>query len=119
MHKDTIVRRGVVPEAEMGDGLFRQEVSDSTEPLNIHGQLGLFMPCIPNIPSMWPQQSYLLVNVPHVFHYGHLDQERRLKLNREFWFEHWKKRSGTDPVAPIIKEQIEPFYTVEHGLPLN
>lgn len=105
MHKDTVVRRGVIPEAELGNGLFSTERSDSTEPILANGQLARFVPLKNGVPIM-------------VFHYGHLDAERRAKLNREFWREHWKARSGEEPKMALEASEVENEVAVEHGLEL-
>lgn len=105
MHKDTVVRRGVIPEAELGNGLFSTERSDSTEPILANGQLARFVSLKSGVPIM-------------VFHYGHLDAERRAKLNREFWREHWKNRSGEEPKMALEASDVENEVAVEHGLEL-
>lgn len=105
LHKDTVVRRGVIPEAELGNGLFSTDKSDSTEPILANGHLARFVPLKSKIPIM-------------VFHYGHLDAERRAKLNREFWREHWKNRSGEEPKMALEASEVENEVAVEHGLEL-
>lgn len=103
MHKDTVVRRGVIPSAEYGNGLFDTSKSDSTEPLRGDGTLGYFTP----------------VGGLYVLHYGHLDAERRARLNREFWREHWKNRDGKEPDMALDAEQIKDVPMVRHNLPLE
>lgn len=96
LHKDTVVRRGVIPQAELGNGLFRTDMSDCTEPLDKNGQLARF------------GQLYGYGPV-YVFHYGHIDQARRAKLNREFWREHWMNRDNKEPnmtLEPIDTTQV-------------
>jgi hypothetical protein len=105
MHKDTVVRRGVIPQAELGNGLFSTESSDSTEPLLANGQLARFVPLKNNVPVM-------------VFHYGHLDAERRAKLNREFWKGHWQARDGKEPNMVLDASELSAEEAVEHGLEL-
>lgn len=103
IHKDTIVSRGVIPSAEYGNGLFDTSKSDSTEPLRADGQLGSFM----SADSLY------------VLHYGHLDAERRARLNRDFWREHWKNRDGKEPNMALEAEQIRDVAAVRHNLPLT
>jgi len=106
MHKDTVVQRGVIPEAELGNGLFKTERSDSTEPLLANGQLARFVPAKNGIPL-------------YVLHYGFLDAERRAKINREFWREHWKARSGEEPKMVLEANELDNVSVVEHGLSLD
>lgn len=118
LHKDTVAKRGVMPEAEMGNGLFRTDMSDSTEPLNANGTLARFVPIMHDQQHRWPSVSSCLNNYPYVFHYGHLDKERRARLNREFWREHWKARSGWEPVMPLKAEEVEKVPLVRHQIAL-
>lgn len=105
LHKDTVVRRGVLPSAELENGLFDTSKSDSTEPLLANGQLANFAP-------LARSQLYVL-------HWGHLNAERRAKLNREFWREHWKNRSGQEPNMALTAEEVNNVAVIEHGLPLE
>jgi len=105
MHKDTVVKRGVIPEAELGNGLLSVEKSDTTEPLLANGQLARFVSLKHGVPI-------------YVFHFGFLDAERRAKINREFWFQHWKARSGEDPKMVLEASELDNVKVVEHGLEL-
>lgn len=105
LHKDTVVRRGVIPEAEKENGLFDTSRSDSTEPLVTSGRLAQFVPLKAGVPI-------------YVFHYGHLDQVRRAKLNREFWREHWLNRSGEEPKMALEANTQDDVPVIEHGLEL-
>jgi len=115
IHKDTVVKRGVIPQAELGNGLFSTEKSDSTEPILANGQLARFAPVE---VSLNPQDSYHLSWVPHVFHLGHLDSTRRVKLNKEFWFQHWKNRSGENPKMVMDEGELSDVATIPHNLRL-
>src|SRR5690606_37289866 len=44
LHKDTITNRGIIPAAKKSDGKIYIEFSDTTEPLNKDGDLGIFYP---------------------------------------------------------------------------
>lgn len=105
IHKNTVVKRGVLPQAELENGLFRTDMSDSTEPLLENGQLAQFG----QVYSYGPC---------YVLHYGHLDQQRRAKLNREFWREHWKNRDGKEPNMTLDPVNLEKVQLIEHGLDL-
>ncbi len=120
LHKNTVVKRGVIPEAEMGyNNLFRTDMSDSSEPLTGDGRLANFFPLVRDGMHLWPLSTTYLSAYPHVFHTGHLDAERRAKLNREFWREHWIKRSNWEPNMEYNAEKIRSFKLVKHQLPLE
>ena len=119
MHKNTVVKRGVIPEAEMGyGGLFRTDMSDSTEPIDRYGHLARFGSVVANPMHLWPQVTDYLNQYPYVLHFGHLDAERRAKLNREFWREHWLNRSGQEPTMEYQAERIREFKLIEHKVAL-
>lgn len=105
LHKDTVVKRGVIPDAERANGLFDTSRSDSTEPLLANGQLARFVPIGSHLPI-------------YVFHYGHLDAERRARLNREFWLQHWRNRSGEEPSMALEADQLASEEVMPHGLKL-
>jgi hypothetical protein len=117
MHKDTIKSRGVIPQAELGNGLFRTDQSDSTEPLNSYGQLGSF-PSIVDDFELLPENTYTLKKYPYVVHYGYLDLEKRVKINGEFWDEKWSDRSGKKENVVTDIEVLKREPLIPHNLPL-
>jgi hypothetical protein len=119
MHGPSITKRGVIPGAEYGNGLFNTALSDSTEPIDSYGQLGLFAHIVDNPRLLNPHCAGALVDFPHVLHYGHLDVARRVKLNNEFWREHWEKRSGKTENLAKNEDELRHIPLVEHGLPLT
>lgn len=120
LHKDTVVKRGVIPEAEMGFGnLFRTEMSDSTEPITELGKLANFAPIVRDPMHLWPQVTTYLNGYPYVFHHGHLDADRRARLNKEFWREHWLKRSGQEPTMAYDADKIRAVPTIKHQVALT
>lgn len=118
MHKSTIVKRGVIPSAEYFDGHFNTALSDSTEPLNVYGDLGRFAHIVGNPRSLNPYYAKSLTSVPYMFHEGYLDISRRVKLNNEFWREHWENRSGHTEKLVGHENELKNIMSVEHGLPL-
>jgi len=117
IHKNTVVKRGVLPQAELSNGLFRTDISDSTEPLLENGQLAKFGTIV-NQMDLNPMFCDNLINYPYVLHYGSLDLERRAKIGREFWKQKWSERSGREEnVASSIKE-LENQPTIYHNLPI-
>lgn len=120
MHKDGVVKRGVLPDAEMGfNNLFDATRSDSTEPITALGHLAKFYPIVRNQYHLWPQDTVNLNEYPYVLHLGFLDAERRAKLNREFWRGHWKSRSGQEPNMVYDAEQLRSLKLVEHKVALT
>jgi len=118
LHKASVVRRGVPRFAEMGGGLFNTKASDSTEPLLANGELAQFMPLAPR-PYLQPNLVYMLVASPYVVHLGFLDLERKAKLGKEFWKEHWEKRSGATEDVATERYQLDGHPLIKHGLPLT
>ncbi len=118
LHKESIVKRGVLPQAENGDGTFITAYSDSTEPLNQYNNLGRFASLV-NQQSLMPFFSRSLVNTPYVLHRGTLNFERRAKIGREFWREHWERRSGKKENVVTSDAVLAAEATIEHGLPLE
>ena len=119
LHTDAVVKRGVIPSAELGDGLFDTSKSDGTEPLVADGELAFFTSVLRNPTLLWPDATRHLVEYPYVLHYGHLDSERRAKINREFWREHWKNRSGKEPDMVLDASSMKDIPLITHGLPLR
>jgi hypothetical protein len=117
MHKDTIVSRGVIPQAEIGNGLFRTDMSDSTEPLNSYGQLGSFASIVDDF-ELLPENTFTLNKYPYVVHYGYLDLNKRVKINGEFWDEKWTDRSGKKENVVTDIEVLKREPLMFHGLPL-
>lgn len=118
MHRETIVRRGVIPEAEYGDGFYNTALSDSTEPLTQFGDLGRFHHIIVSPQALNPYHAKSLIYSPYVLHYGYLDVSRRIKLNNEFWREHWENRSGHAETLVSHESELTNLMTIEHNLPL-
>jgi hypothetical protein len=120
MHDDSVVKRGVIPEAEMGyNNLFRTDMSDSTEPLRGDGKLARFISVVRDPMHLWPLSTSYLNDGPYVLHYGHLDANRRAKINREFWYEHWKARSGWEPNMVKDADEIRNTPVVKHNVALT
>lgn len=119
MHKDTIVRRGVIPQAELGNGRFLTSLSDSTEPLREDGNMGKFVSIVDVNFDLHPLFCSGLIRYPYVLHYGTIDFERRAKIGREFWAEKWSDRSGQTENVVTDKMSLEKEITIEHGLPIE
>lgn len=117
IHKRSIVKRGVLPSAELADGFFDTSKSDSTEPLKENGQLGNFASMV-DPEYLNPLRASSLENIPHVFHLGYLDLERRLKISVEFWKKAWEERSNKPENIIVNKAELESYPMVYHNLSL-
>jgi len=118
IHLDTIKSRGVIPEAELQDGLFDTKLSDSTEALNQYGQLGRF---VNPVPANWLHPIFArgLVDHPYVVHLGYLDFKHRVEKVATFWKPHWEARSGHEEDVELEEYKLRECPTIEHGLPID
>lgn len=115
MHKDTVIRRGVVRSAERGNGLIDTSQSDTTEPLTKQGLLARFAALYPN-RLLHPSTCSMLDT--YVIHEGFLSLERRAELGRTFWKRHWEARSGHEEKVAIRVEDLIEEPVVRHNLKL-
>jgi len=118
MHKDTVVRRGVLPRAELHNNLINTELSDTTEPLLRNNHLANFAHII-NPMYLAPMFVDDLKNIAHCFHFGFLSLERRVRINNEFWEKAWKDRSGKENNTIRDKNILENTTTIHHNLLLE
>ena len=108
--------RGVVNFAKNNDGTININASDSTELININGDLcksiSIFYPDYPTLQAIKEK------NYPKVWHLGWLDKENRLKANA-FWKPVWENRAG-HKVDNIIesKDKLDKIEFWPHGLKL-
>ena len=118
LHKSTVVARGVIPQAERADGKFDTSKSDSTEPLDLNGELANFA-SVASYSNLIPMFSQSLIDKPYVVHLGYLDFNNRIKLNKEFWAEKWSDRSGEKENVVTELLELENQQTIDHNLPLE
>jgi len=118
LHKDTVYSRGVPRFAQLSDGKFLTERSDSTEPLNSNEELCNFQSII---QPMWlnPMFADQLADYPYVLHMGSKDLTRRAKIGREFWLDRWQERSGHQENVAIHENQLANIPTIFHNLPIQ
>ena len=116
LHKSSVYARGVPAFAEMGNGLFRTDLSDSSEPLNEFGELCQFASMVN--PSYLVPQFIDILDCPLVIHEGFLDLEWKAKIGREFWLENWQNRSGRNEDVAVNKNQLDLYPTTYHNVSL-
>ena len=119
MHKSTVVKRGVIPEAEIDGTYFDTSISDSTEPLLSNGKLASFARIVPQ-EHLNPLNSENLKNYPYSLHYGWVDFKRKAKIGKNFWKKQWENRSGKIEDIPVSEEEIlsKNIETIRHQIPL-
>jgi hypothetical protein len=118
LHKSSVHSRGVPSFAEMGNGLFRTDMSDSSDPLDAYGNLSKFASLV-NPAYLMPQFIDLLDNVPMVIHHGFLDLKWKAKIGREFWAENWSKRSGKQEDVAVDEKQFDSVPVCFHNLKID
>jgi hypothetical protein len=118
IHKDTIKSRGVIPQAELGNGYFNTKMSDCTEGLTADGQLGKFAQYVP-YEYLKPENAKYLSFFPVTVHESYLDLKRKASHGKEYWKKIWEGYSNhQENVATDIKE-LEYVEVIEHGLNLE
>lgn len=112
MHKAGL-KRGIINQAKNQDGSIDITKSDTTEPLDINGNLGRFM-ALPNQIHQLKSGRF-----PYVFHKWAVSPEKRIEQNK-YWKPVWENRAQRE-VNDIImnKEKIEKMEVFEHKLPLE
>lgn len=115
IHLDTVKSRGVIPQAELGGGLFDTSMSDSTEPINEMGHLARFVSVVEG-NVMHPLFARGLIGQPYVIHLGYLDLKHRAEKISQFWKPHWEARSGKEEDVEMEVEILKQYPTIKHGL---
>jgi len=118
LHKSSVYARGVPNFADAGGGLINTQLSDTSDPIDFNGNLSNFVSVV-NPAYLIPQFADMLESTPHVFHYGFVDLEWRADLGKNFWLEHWSKRSGKEEQVAINKNQLDSAPVIFHNLSLN
>lgn len=119
LHKESVVKRGVLKEAEIDGTHFDTSISDSTEPLLSNGKLASFARIVPQ-DYLNPLNSENLKNYPYSLHYGWVDFKRKAKIGKNFWKKQWENRSGKIEDIPVSEEEIlsKNIETIRHQIPL-
>lgn len=120
LHKGSVVKRGVIKEAEIDSIHFNTSISDSTEPLLSNGELASFARIVPS-EYLNPLNSKYLKEYPYSLHYGWVDFKRKAEIGKTFWKKHWENRSGKPEEIPTTEEEILSKCpdTMVHQIPLN
>ena len=119
LHKRAGAYRGVVNFARLANGHHDTTKSDSCELTDGWGNL------LPSIYLLNPQsdiQTKLLsikqYDLPYVVHYGYLDLDRRIQLNKDFWSNHWSVEAGKQIDIPLDVNFFKDIPIIEHKLAL-
>ena len=120
LHKRTGAYRGVVNFARLANGHHDTSKSDSCELIDGWGNL------LPSIYLLNPQSdihtkllSIKQYNLPYVVHYGYLNLDRRVQLNKDFWANHWSVEAGKKVEVPLDVNFFNQVPIVEHNLSLS
>lgn len=117
-HKDTVVKRDVIPQAVRPGGLIDTSLSDTTEPCLRDGNLARFTSLTPSV-ALIPTFARALSTEMYVVHEGFLDLKARVNINKEFWKKKWEERSGKREKVVVDETELKRVPTVEHGLPIR
>ena len=120
LHKRAGSYRGVVNFARLSNGCHDTSKSDSCELIDAWGNL------LPSAYLLNPQSSFEVnlsfikqYNLPYVLHYGYVDLNRRIELNKHFWANHWSVEAGKKVDVPLELTFFENIPIIEHGLLLT
>jgi hypothetical protein len=116
MHKAGLYR-GVVRFARLPNGLIDTSKSDTCELIDSVGNLVSTASITPP-ELLQPENAHLLSDRLFTFHYGYLDFDYRVNINK-FWKEKWEDRSGKTESVILSREELEKEPVVQHNLPLE
>ena len=117
LHKRFGTYRGVVKFARLDNGCHETDKSDSCELIDHNGHLVQTLYLLH--PMMDIDQKLKLIkehSLPYVIHYGYLDLDKRVELNKNFWKKHWSIEAGKDINIPTETAELEGFNYVKHEL---
>lgn len=106
------LRRGPVYLAKLEGGGVDPSLSDTTElvlPDDTLARAAQFTP---------PELKIFKAGYPTVIHWGHVDLERRAKLNRDFWKATWDGYSGQPQNVGVTISELDGKECFRHGLEL-
>ena len=119
LHKEGLYR-GAHKEAIKEDGHVDIEKSDTCDLIDKDGNIAsceyFFDKQVQRLPEYI---SFLKSNPVYVFHLGHLDFDKKINLNNNFWKKHWKTEAGKEVEnVATSKKEFEKFETHKHTLEL-
>lgn len=117
MHKRGL-KRGVRKDAwRNGKAHFDTSLSDSCELLDAQESLARAMMVVPH-HLLNPGATIGLNGYPYTLHYGYLNFEQRVRVNRAIWADHWPRRSGHAENVVTEVRQLEGYQLLKHRLNL-
>ena len=112
--------RGAVDFARREDGTIDTKKSDTCELIDKDGKL------VPTLRyfdlgqfKTWEEAIGFVKQqrLPVIYHYGYVDLDRRVEINKEFWAGQWSAEEGSNVKLPESVGEIQKDY-IEHGLNL-
>ena len=119
LHKEGLYR-GAHKESIKEDGHVDIEKSDTCDLVDKEGNL---VKCDHhfdnNVHTLEDYRTFLNANLIYVFHLGHLDFDKKINLNKNFWKKHWETESGKEVTnVATSKKDLSKFQTQKHTLRL-
>ncbi len=111
-------KRGVVNSARRMDGKIDTSMSDTCELIDAGGELIPTAHIITNPTYMMPIHAKFLKPYIYTVHYGYLDFQYRLNINK-FWKEKWEDRSGQPENVATTIQELTKEKVIKHNLPLE
>ena len=118
------IKRGPVKFAIREDGTIDVDKSDTKELIYDNGELVKYSSIINNRNGNLAQYIFECTNKIFIYHIGYANFEKRINLNKNFWYDQLKLRSGNRQEASIKKytptETTELFNKklIKHNVPL-
>jgi len=122
IHLKSGVKRGPIKQALLANNFINNEISDGCEATDFEGNLISAPTLIPTEiikrGNLDEYTNYLKAGGIWVWHFGHSDIQRRIKLNKEFWRQQWIFESNKE--KDILLNEAQAFYpTYPHNLPFD
>jgi hypothetical protein len=118
------IKRGPVKFGIRDDGTIDVDKSDTCELIYENGDLVRSYPIITNRNGNLNQYLFECMNKIFIYHIGYADFDRRVNINKTFWYDQLKLRSGNrqeesiDKYTPTNKDILLNKQLIKHNLPL-
>jgi hypothetical protein len=116
MHKKGFLR-GVRKDAWLGNGKIDTSMSDTCELLNPDGSLVRKVALISPIEILADANRCAELNdYIYTLHFGYLDLDQRVNINKKIWASHWEMRSGKKENVVVERKELDNVPLVNHNL---